>query len=56
MTNELYCEILTNLNNLKFNHRDAYEYFGAMRTWLMDADVGPAEMQSFNLMLLKEVA
>ena len=56
MTNELYSEILTNLNNLKFDNRSAYEYFGAMRNWLLDADAGPTEMQAFNLMLLKEVA
>jgi hypothetical protein len=56
MTNELYSEILTNLNNLKFDNRSAYEYFGAMRGWLMAADVGTQELQRFNQMLLKEVA
>jgi len=55
MQNELYSEILTNLNNLKFLNRSAYEYFGAMRSWLLDSDVSTAEMQAFNQQL-KEVA
>ena len=56
MTNELYSEILTNLNNLKFDNRSAYEYFGAMRGWLMDSDISDSEWTAFNQMLLKEAA
>jgi len=56
MNNELYSEILSNISDLYFNNQNAYEYFVAMRSMLMDADVSETEWKSFNQMLLKEVA
>ena len=56
MTNELYSQILSNLNNLKFGDRAAYEYFGAMRDWLMsDLEATDLDFRAFN-QLLVEVA
>jgi len=54
MTNELYSEILTNLNNLKFDNRAAYEYFGAMRDWLInDLDTTNLDFLAFNQLLVE---
>ena len=56
MNNELYSEILSNISDLYFNNQSDYEYFVAMRSMLMDADVSETEWKSFNQMLLKEAA